>query len=153
MTAPRFSYRPRAFRFLELWRPGDWAIKVYGIAYEGERPNAVLVDAAKRLARTQLIDAPAGHYSVGFLGVHAGKTGNFLFVSWWSDENELNHHVWTSSLESPERFECLTPRGIIACVWDLQLLCFERQAWIETALQPQQADLDAYLARRFAGDV
>ncbi|QDU38324.1 hypothetical protein Mal4_26510 [Maioricimonas rarisocia] len=151
MAALEFSYRPRSYQFLELWTPGDWRIKVYGIAYEGDRPDSEVVEAAKRLAVPRLEEASANHYGVGFLAIHAGKTGNFVFVDWWCDENELHHHVWMTPLGDPFEFEYLTPRGIAACVWDLHLIAHEQQAWIETALKPETADLDAYLARRLNG--
>ena len=34
-----------------------------------------------------------------------------------------------------------------ADVWDLRLLAFERDAWVETVLRAEHADLEAYLAR------
>lgn len=40
------EYRPRRTRFLELWEPTGWAIKVYGIAYD-QLPSPRLLAAAQ----------------------------------------------------------------------------------------------------------
>jgi hypothetical protein len=42
------SYAPRSFRFVELLRIDDWRMKLYGIAWRGERPRPELIKAAKR---------------------------------------------------------------------------------------------------------
>jgi GNAT superfamily N-acetyltransferase len=149
-------YKARAIRFLELWHVGDWRMKVYGIAYEGERPRAELVEAAKDVATERLRSVPASmrHYSVGFVGVHDGRTSNFVFVDWWADENELHHHVYVSPAEEPTRLSYITPTGLTACVWDLRVMGFERQAWLETVLKNSSgADVEAYLERRLNEDV
>ncbi|HSF81772.1 MAG TPA: hypothetical protein VLA49_11090 [Anaerolineales bacterium] len=47
-----------------------------------------------------------------------------------------------------------TPTGLTACVWDLRLMAFERQSWLETVLaNPSGPDLEAYLACRLNEDV
>jgi hypothetical protein len=86
---------------------------------------------------------------VGFACIHQGKTGNFAFIDWWADENELHHHVYVSTDAAPETFRYVTPDGLIACVWDLRLMWFEREAWVSSALQKGATpDLAGYLALR-----
>lgn len=146
-------YAPRPFRFLELWEVNGWRIKVYGIAYKGELPRPELVEAAKVRALAHLVDNSDPHYSVGFLGVHDGRGANFIFIDYWADENELHHHVYISPTDDVPNFRYATPTGLIACVWDLQLMAFERQAWVETVLaNPAGPDVEAYLACRYNGD-
>jgi hypothetical protein len=42
---------------------------------------------------------------------------------------------------------------VIACVWDLRVLAFERQAWLETVLKSSgNVNLDAYLQRQLNED-
>ncbi|RIK29394.1 MAG: hypothetical protein DCC55_38030 [Chloroflexi bacterium] len=66
----------------------------------------------------------------------------------------MHHHVYVSSKDQLDQFSYMTPTGLAACVWDLRVLCFERQAWIETMLaNPQGPDLDAYLARQLNEDI
>jgi prepilin-type processing-associated H-X9-DG protein len=143
-------YRERPIRFLELWNEGPWRFKVYGIAYDRPLPRAELLAAAKKIARERLaqIQRSSPHYSVGFLGVHDGRTANFVFVDWWADENELHHHVYISPADQPEQLVYATPTGLVACVWDLRVMAFERQAWLDTVLKsPRGPDLEAYLSQ------
>jgi hypothetical protein len=152
----REPYRARAIRFLEEWSCEGWRLKVYGIAYTGERPRAELIEAAKLIAR-ECLPQPAvddGRYGVGFVGVHDGRGANFVFVDWWADENELHHHVYTSASGELEKFYYTTPTGLSACVWDLRVQSFERDAWLEEVLRrPDGAAVERYLARRLNEDV
>ncbi len=142
-------YIPRPIRFLELWRVGNWRIKLYGITYSGEYPRPALLAAARQVATRQLRLLPDAlrHYHVGFLGVHDGRTSNFVFLDFWAEENELHHHVFVSPTDRPECLADATPTGLCACVWDLRLQAFEREAWLVHVLQREGApDFDGYLA-------
>ena len=91
-------YRNRPVRCLGVEELDGWRLKVYGIAYGAEQPSAELVAAGVGAGRGRL-PAPAvtgDRYGVGFLGIHEGRGGNFVFVDWWAQENELHHHVWFS---------------------------------------------------------
>ena len=148
-------YETRSIRFLELWDHAGWRVKVYGIAYRGQRPDPGLVAAAKEVARARLPEPAVGsrRYGVGFLGVHEGHGANFVFVDWWADENELHHHVHLSKPEAPAELIEITSTGLIACAWDLRVIAFERDAWVETVLANLDGpDLEAYLARRLEED-
>lgn len=151
-------YRPRSVRFLELWRVARWRLKLYAIGRDGMEPDQALVHCAKTLAPLHLPPAFASNgstnYGVGFVGVHRGRGSNVIFVDWWADENELRHHVYASDSRSPTDLTYVTPDGFGACVWDLALMAFERDAWVNTALrQPGPAALDDYLGRRASGDL
>ena len=148
-------YQTRPIRFLELWQPDGWRLKVYGIASGRTIPRPELLVAAKAVAIERLASVPASldHYSVGFVGVHDGKTANFVFVDWWADQNELHHHVYVSPCDDPSRLTYATPTGVMACVWDLRVIAFERQAWLETILTRQgPPDFDAYLQHQLNED-
>lgn len=156
MNLPSAPYQKRPIQFLEIWHYLGWRLKLYGISSGRPAPRDELIDAAKAVAAERLasIIASMKHYSVGFLGVHDGKTANFVFVDWWADEYELHHHVYISPTDDPERLEYATPSGIVACVWDLRLMAFERQAWVDTVLQREGGpDLDAYLEQHLNEEV
>lgn len=150
------AYETRPLRFLDHWHIGDWRLKAYTIAY-GNRPvQEPLLAAARRVAeeRLRLSAAQTAHYHVGFVGVHEGKTGNFVFVDWWADENELHHHVYVSPLAEPAALEYRTPSGLAACIWDLALISHERDAWSSCILkQYPRPDVDAYLAATLTADI
>jgi hypothetical protein len=149
------AYDVRPIRFLELWRELGWTLKVYGIAYRSERPREELVEAAKEMARRRLANSTNSdnHYGVGFLGVHDGRGANVVCLDYWADENELHHHLYVSPSEEPASLEYVTPTGLIACTWDLRVLSFERNAWVEAVLaNPSGPDIDEYLARTLNDD-
>lgn len=150
------EYKKRSVRFLELWSNSGWLLKIYGIAYEGEFPRERLVKKAKELAKKHLsqLAVTDSHYGVGFKGVHDGRGGSFIFIDWWSDENELNHHVYVASHEIPDEFIYISPKGLIACVWDLKILSFEREAWLNCVLNnPDGPSLEKYLATQLNENV
>jgi hypothetical protein len=150
------AYRRRPVRFLDYWRLDGWTLKVYGIAYQGERPGDALLAAARQVAATRLQQSAAdsNHYHLGFVGIHQGKTGNFVFVDWWADENELHHHVYVSPADNPEALEYRTPSGLSACVWDLRVIGHEREAWLQAVLKAYpQPDGQAYLTNVLNADV
>lgn len=141
------SYKKRSIRFLELWQLDRWRFKVYGIKYGGEYPKLDLIQQAKNLAQEQiqLLTTETDVYNVGFIIVHEAREANFFLVDWWTGENMLVNHAYTSTLNDPEILQYVTPTGLMACVWELRILCFERQAWIDNVLaNPKGPDLDTY---------
>jgi hypothetical protein len=150
------SYQPRPIRFLELWQVTDWWMKIYGIAYQRPLPRPELIAAAKKVVHAQLSQLcdDYQHYGVGVLGIHDGRESNLVFVNFWADENELHHHVYISPQEIPQRLVDVTSSGLLACVWDLQVIYFEQQAWLDSVLRnPNGPDLERYLACRLNEDV
>lgn len=149
-------YKVRPIRFLELWEEAGWRLKVYGIAYQRAYPRPELVEAAKAVVGVHLLEPSAlqQSYGVGFLGVHDGRGASFVFFDYWASENELHHHVYVSPSDKPASLEYVTPTGLTACVWDLRVLCFERQAWIDTVLaNPTGPDLEKYLTCQLNEDI
>jgi len=156
MIALTESYKTRPIRFIELWEIGAWKIKVYGISYSTQRPAEELVLAARGVTEDRLSTCAekTHHYGVGFTGIHQGRTGNFVFVDWWADENELHHHVYVSATERPADMKYMTPTGLAACAWDLFLIGQERDAWVTHVLKKTpKPDLEGYLASTFNGDI
>jgi hypothetical protein len=142
-------YAPRSFRFIEPLTLGDWRMKLYGIAWQGELPRSELLEAAKRVAADVLAEETANNYKVGFIGAHDGRGACFVFVDFWGNENELFHRVFLSRLNEPQELEPRKESDSSVCVWDLRLQSFEREAWIEHILKkPDAPDFDGYLAER-----
>ena len=142
------EYCPRPIRFLKHWRIGEWIIKVYGITYTEDPLDRILIESARETITERLSGSASetNHYGAGFAGIHQGKTGNFVFLDWWADENELHHHVYVSQLKEPSELKYMTGTGLTACTWDLYLLCHERRAWVEFVLmQASNPDVEGYL--------
>jgi hypothetical protein len=78
-------------------------------------------------------------------------------LSFWisgRDENELHHQVFVSPVARPDALRCVTGTGLSACVWDLRLQSFERDAWVAHVLRrAPEPDFDSYLAKRLNEEV
>lgn len=150
LSAP---YTARPIRFLELSRHNDWTLKVYSITAD-RSVSSPLVAAARTVAFAQLDKWRAGDrrwddYGAGFLIVHHGRDANYVLLDWWIAECILQHHVWISQLDSPGEFEYVSPTGLCVCVWELEILQFEREAWIRNVLgRDAGPDLAGYFAER-----
>jgi hypothetical protein len=149
------TYSPRPVVPLGIWASGDWRLKEYSIAHGRDRARPELVAAAESVA-TGVLPSPAvsrTRYGVGFLGIHDGRGGNFVFVDWWEQENELHHHVFFSTSDEPAALRAWTPDDPIACVWDLSVVAHERRAWVRHVLAAPEPDLDGYLADVLSGSI
>ncbi len=149
-------YTKREARFLELWRPNHWQIKCYGIAHpDRDLPDDTMLTAAKDLLTDVLPSAHSKeHHGVGFLIIHAAREAVFLLLDLWAGENMLRQHLFASTYDNPTEFRDLADTGLMACVWEMSIQSFERQAWVECVLDnPQGPSLAAYLSKQLSGFV
>ena len=51
-----------------------------------------------------------------------GRGGNFVFVDWWEQENELHHDAFFSTSTDGGSLRAATAADPIACVWDLSIV-------------------------------
>jgi hypothetical protein len=121
-------HAPRRIAFLGR----DGAVKHYGIALGGELPRPALAEATRRLAATAL---------------PAGATAALAIVYWWANENELHARHFFAPLDDPGALAPLPDAGL-ACVWELEVIDFERRAWLRDVLE--DGDPEAYLDRALA---
>jgi hypothetical protein len=151
-------YQTRPIRCQEIWEHDGWRLKVYGISALGDEPPAQLVAAIKFVAASTLPPQAVTdeRYGIGFLYAHEFRNGaGGASVNWWVNENELHHHQYEAPPGSLSDLEPVEVSGRpTGCIWDLAVIAFERDAWIETVLANESGpDLDAYLAREMNEDV
>lgn len=148
-------YVPRVIRPLRLWSDRGWRMKRYGISCASDGPDDRLIATAHRLATGVLPMPPVtdSRYGVGFIGVHQGRGANLVFVDWWARENELHHHAWVSAGAEYDVLEYASPSGLLACVWDLAVIGFERQAGIDAVLAAPVPDPERYLGTVLEGRI
>jgi hypothetical protein len=148
-------YKPRPIRFLEPWETNGWKVKLYGISSLGELPEPDFVERAKEIA-SRTLPAPAlnrSRYGVAFVTIHRAAMFNQIIVDWWERVNELRHHVFKSLPESPYAFEEITASGEAFCIWELRVIGFERDAWLEMALKNgNEKGIDEYVNCRLNED-
>jgi hypothetical protein len=129
------TYSPRTIRF--LGREGR--LKHYGIARNGDAPRSELAAATRRAAAAAL---PPDAF--GFTIAHDAATAGLGLVYWWANDNEIHQRVFASPLDDPGALEPADGTGM-ACVWELEVIDFERRAWLGDVLRG--GDTELYLSR------
>jgi hypothetical protein len=152
------TYSPRLVKALPPIAVCGRILKVYGMFKDPARGSTVpepdwLQHHAASVLREPL--QPRDH-PVGFLILHYGSEGDYLLVSQWYDADMLKHWVRGAVVDADggTSFAPLAQRDLIACIWELEVIRFERDAWINTVLargRLDEAALDAYLATTFSG--
>jgi hypothetical protein len=132
---PAMAYEPRFISLLEH----DGRLKHYGIALHGRVPRPELAAATRRVAQQVVPDGASG-----FTIAHDAATAGLGLVYWWANENELHQRVFASPLADPAALEAADGTGM-ACVWELEVIDFERRAWLEDVLKA--GDLRRYHQR------
>ena len=127
------AHEPRQITFLGR----DGQTKHYGIATHGPLPSPELAEATRALAEAGV---------PGFTIAHEGKGAAMALVYWWAEENELHRRAYAAPLPLGEagELQALTDTGM-ACVWELEVIDFERRAWLDDVLIEE--DVEAYLGR------
>jgi hypothetical protein len=152
VVAPELNapHQPRPIRFMRLEHVGDWRLKLYGIALPGRTPREELVDATLRLAPDVF---PDDGYHVGFVTVHDSATFGIALYYWWQSANELHQRIYVSPLDDPSALTKLSDPAA-GCVWEIEVVDFERRAWLEDVLaNPDGPDIERYLGRSFSREL
>ena len=144
------QFKKRATSYSGLYEFNDWKFKVYRIKYDETR---VIQDVEKIVKsklpnlikeKTKINAYP--NYKIGTVIIHEAKDCVFTLVNWWIYENVMQHHVYFSELDSPNEIIDYSDKGIQFCVWDLAILWYERNLWIETILKnSKKPNWDSYL--------
>lgn len=150
MTLPAFpvseGYAPRPRIAGPLLIRGDWHIKTYGIAYA--RPPRLPGTETSVVAAVDhtlpKVDTDAGRPGAGWCILHVGRDMDYLVVGWWDRENEAPVRIWIR--EGPEPWRPAAEESF--CVWDMEVMSHERDAWVRHVLTDRAGDLAAYLSDR-----
>jgi hypothetical protein len=129
------DYEPRSIAFLE--RQGR--VKHYGISRADPVPRPALVAATREAAQAAIPDG-----ALGFTIAHDAATAGLGLVYWWANENEIHARFFASPREDPGALEPYPGTGM-SCVWELEVIDFERRAYLEDVLK--HGDVEGYLAR------
>ena len=60
----------------------------------------------------------------------------WLLLHWWLEGGIATQILWQSELNEEVEFEPAQPL-LMACVWELGIIDFERRAWMETVMSGQ----------------
>jgi hypothetical protein len=85
----------------------------------------------------------------GFTIAHDAASAALGIVYWWANDNEVHSRYWVAPLDDPGALEPLDDPTGMACVWELEVIDFERRAWLEDVMKG--GDYQAYLSRSLDG--
>jgi hypothetical protein len=145
-------YAPRRVRTLGLAKPNGFRIKQYSIVY-GEGPFREADFAAGLRLAYEALPPPAvtaGRPGIGFAIAHQGNGADYVVLAWWDNENELPLRVFVRPQTAGAAWRPARG-GESVCVWDLAVIAFERQAYVETVLGG--GAVEDYLQRRLEDGV
>lgn len=151
-------YHPRPIRFLGVEVVGEWRIKAYSISVRAERIDEGTLAHVRTLLPGWLAQHtlyPLATYRVATLIVHEARDGCFAIVSWWIDSNMLQTFVHHAADPAQRDFRPFSDRGIFTCVWEMGVLWFERNAWVEHVLSKpgDVRGIEQYLAQHLNTDL
>ncbi len=143
-------YTPRNFRFEQIFEINKWKVKVYTITYNDEfNSEEILSNAINSLGdwlnKSKSLQLQT--YNMAFLVIHEGKDGVWVLPHWWIGGEMLQKLTFYTRYEEPNKFELLPKEGSMACVWELSVICHERNAWIKHILKNADSpNFDGYLS-------
>ena len=142
------AYSPRTVRFHQILGLDGWRLKLYSISFDRSDVDWTDFDGGLALVRSALPEpaADAGRPGVGFVIAHHGEGIDYAVVSWWDRENELPTRVFARSDDDRKGWRP-AGGGESFCVWDLEVIWAEREAYIEMYLSGDPPDAAGYLAR------
>lgn len=140
-----FATRP--IRFLRVHDSAGWKIKLYSIVYGDAWFSEGEFEPGLKLALASLPDPAVtpSRAGVGFCVLHRGNGADYVVLGWWDRENELPTRIFVR----PHNEQAFRPaKGSESfCVWDLQVMGFERDAYVSTLLARPALGAEAYLHR------
>jgi hypothetical protein len=119
----------------------DWTLKSYAIVYGDHAFDASHFVEGQRLALAGLPEPAVtpDRAGVGFLIAHQGNNINYLVLGWWDRENELPLRVFVSDPGDAGPWRAARDAESV-CVWDLQVIWSEREAYVATIMSSQAKD-------------
>ncbi len=127
MTVPPEIYAPRPLRHLMAWQVGPIRAKAYHIGRRPPREDRIATArrAAERMGPES--EAEGDGHGLGFVVLHEGHDGTWLLMDWWAHGGILCQRL---SLDDGGGFRAVDDRPLLACVWELPVIAYERGAWI-----------------------
>ena len=139
-------YEPRTICSHGVLTVEAYRLKTYTISHDGSAIDLDQFTQGIELAAA-ILPRPGhaeGRPGVGFLIGHRGKGVDYVVIGWWDRENELPVRVFVRKQNGPWR--AAAPSESF-CVWDLEVIWHERQAYIDTLLSGGGlSTTEAYLA-------
>jgi len=142
-------YAPREAGFVTLVDRSDAVVKLNAIHAGGLAAlETEMVEAARGAIETAELASGAtfaetGQLGAGFAILHVGQEAVWLLMHLWLPGGIASRHLWRADIGRHDFSPA--PDHLMACVWELAVVDFERRAWVDTALAGKP--LSEYFAR------
>jgi len=147
---PGSEYRPRRAWFERLVEAGPVTVKLDAICADGAQIDADTFAAAEAVIRAAAgTMAATDHRGAGFAILHEGEEGRWLLLHWWLGGGIATRLLWRADLVPHAAFVEADPL-LMACVWELGVIDFERRAWMRTVMSGRP--VSDYIDDRFSGE-
>ncbi|WP_431158980.1 hypothetical protein [Winogradskyella poriferorum] len=149
------DYRVRYINYYNTIEVNDWKIKTYTISKsETFHYPEFYKEVLKQIPEWIKSDNGFNNDNdgIGFLILHAGTEGIFSLINWWVGQNMLNTLIFKSDYDQLHNFELISGNGLAPCIWELEVINFERLAWTKHILKSSpNPNYKAYLETTFSG--
>ena len=154
------EFRARQIVPLPLAEATGWRLKRYAILSANRKFVEAVASAATRAAISRLpaasdLNDVHGNHGVGFQIIHfAEQVSSVSPVFYWQWGSVLaNIDQMRANWATPTKFGNGVSE-VVGCVWEMQIVAFETDAWVRTVLGRDAAPADGlsrYLREHFAG--
>lgn len=158
VSSDALRYAPRVVKPRPAILVNGYRLKVYELYYEAPASGFRLGEEELRRVVGQCLPAakdPLEHRA-GFVIAHFARDGSYLLVSRWYGGNMLKHDLFEITESGGGwQIKSLSSTGIVACIWELQVIAFERQAWVNKAMTHggREGSLRQYMDTLLEGSV
>jgi hypothetical protein len=85
------------------------------------------------------------------------KIGHSIYdhvsINWWIGGEMLQSLTFYTGFETPTEFQICPREGFMACVWEMEIIIFERAMWVEHILKNAEApDYETYFGETMSND-
>lgn len=142
LTGLAGGYRSRPITPLVPWRSDGRMVKPYVITAPGVKWDDAMVEAIRPVAARQLaFDEALDSVGLAVVVLHVGDDGCYLVVHSWARDYKSRLSIFTGIDVDDLR---PAPIGAAPCVWELEVLGYERGAYVRHILSGA-LDTEAWL--------
>ncbi len=142
------AYVQRKITSLEPFAALGWHVKIYTITNLEVFSSKGILDEVLASLPDWLAKADTSYlptYKTAFLIVHEAREGVWILLSWWTGGEMLETLTRFVQLDSPIQIQESPYKNSLVCVWELQIIQHEREAWIKHILSsPSSPDFENY---------
>jgi hypothetical protein len=142
---PIAPYQPRTTRLVSLHSCLDWKLKVYEICFADVSIPSEQIEQTLAFVDQNVpwLRCPGHSPRAGFVLVHRGRDAMWLMVHLWQADI-LSQFAFQSPLSNPVDFTPLRSDGFCGCVWELEVVSHERDAWIRCEMGSNSNSIARY---------